>query len=66
MKLTLAKKKLKQLDYQQSQLAAKLTPQAAGGRGPETGVMCETTNNDYWCQRPSSPAVTCSVMERCL
>ncbi|WP_440054704.1 hypothetical protein ACSLBF_00540 [Pseudoalteromonas sp. T1lg65] len=65
MKLTLAKKNLKQLDYKNSHLAVKLTPQAAGGRGPETG-RCDTTNNVYWCQRPSSPYMTCSVMERCL
>ncbi|WDD97396.1 MULTISPECIES: hypothetical protein [Thalassomonas] len=65
MKLKLNKKQLKNLSKDNKALPAAMTPQVGGGRGPESEAFCQNTN-DYWCQRPSSPLVGCTQIERCL
>lgn len=65
MKLKLNKKQLKNLSKDKVALPAVMTPQVGGARGPESEAMCQNTD-DYWCQRPTSPLMGCSMQEMCV
>ncbi|SFD48722.1 hypothetical protein [Pseudoalteromonas denitrificans] len=65
MKLKLNKKKLKNLSNDNKALPMNMTPKIGGARGPESEAFCQNTN-DYWCQRPTSPLVTCSNADLCV